>query len=464
MLCLKSDFKHIVHSKYSKRDAITLLRTCLVGKPLQLIQGLGNDLEAAWAYLDSIYSDPRLVADAITSDISSFRPLREGDDKGFCDFVHLIKRSFNTLKEVGRPNDMNNNHMLAIVEQKMCSSDRKVWARHIESEKKEAILENLMTWLTVEMKSRIRAVAPIRSNFAGTNKSSVNYFAVAEYRKGSFFKCWLCKSSTHWIDQCHKFKVMSPDECMKAVKDNHACFSCLKKTDRAHNSSNCSRRKQCTEKQDDTQCKYYHHPLLHSAAYTNSVGVASAVSNRGAVLPVVSVDILAANGNKRVNVLLDSGAQISLIRLSLVEEMNLKGKDVTVIIGKVGGEEEQLKTKLFHIRVRSLERNSVHTVMAVGIPCISEDISEIKLRDVAKWLGLSKAKLHHGSGPVDILVGIVHPVLHTGETKEVQNLVARNSPLGWVIFGIFPGSESQVNKVYHVKFSSPVDINRFLEN
>ena len=128
----KSDFKHIVHSKYSKRDARTLLRTCLVGKPLQLIQSLDNDLEAAWTYLDLIYGDPRLVADAITSDISSFKPLREGDDKGLCDFVHLIKRSYNTLKEVGHPNDMNNNHMLAIVEQKMCSSGRKVWARHIK--------------------------------------------------------------------------------------------------------------------------------------------------------------------------------------------------------------------------------------------------------------------------------------------------------------------------------------------
>ena len=149
--------------------------------------------------------------------------------------------------------------------------------------------------------------------------------------KDSFFKCWLCKSSTHWIDQCHEFKMMSPDERM-AGKDNHACFSCLKKAGRAHNTSNCSRRKQCTEKQDDTQCKYYHHPLLHFAAYANSVGVASAVSNRGAVLPVVSADILAANGNKRVNVLLDSGEQISLIRLSLAEEMNLKRKDVTVII------------------------------------------------------------------------------------------------------------------------------------
>ena len=121
--------------------------------------------------MDSIYGDPRFVADAITSDISSFRPLREGDDKGICDFVYLIKRSFNTLKEAGHPNDMNNNHMLAIVGQKMSNSDRKVWARHIESEKKEAILENLMTWLTVQMKSRIQAVAPIRSNFAGAIKA-----------------------------------------------------------------------------------------------------------------------------------------------------------------------------------------------------------------------------------------------------------------------------------------------------
>ena len=106
-----------------------------------------------------------------------------------------------------------------------------------------------------------------------------------------------------WIDECHKFKAMSPDESMKAVKDNHACFSCLRKAGRAHSSSNCSKRKQCTEKQDDTQCKYYHHPLLYSARYTNSVSVVSAVSNRGAVLPVISVDILAANGNKRVNLL-----------------------------------------------------------------------------------------------------------------------------------------------------------------
>ena len=168
----------------------------------------------------------------------------------------------------------------------------------------------------------------------------------------------------------------------------NACFGCLRKADRAHNSSNCSRKRQCTEKQNDTQCKYYHHPHLHSANYRNSVSVASAVSSRGAVLPVVSVVILAANGNERINLLLDSGAQISLIKHSLAEEMNLKGKDLTVTIEKFDSEKEQLNTKLFRIRVRSLERNSVHTVMAFRISCINEDISYVKLRDLAKQLSL----------------------------------------------------------------------------
>ena len=33
----KEDFRHVIESKYSKRDAITFLRTQLQGKPLELI-------------------------------------------------------------------------------------------------------------------------------------------------------------------------------------------------------------------------------------------------------------------------------------------------------------------------------------------------------------------------------------------------------------------------------------------
>ena len=77
--------------------------------------------------------------------------------------VHLVQRSFTTLKEVGRLHDMDNNHMLALIEQRMCTDDRKVWARHLEHSGKEATLAQLIAWMNTEVKSRMRATAPLRS-------------------------------------------------------------------------------------------------------------------------------------------------------------------------------------------------------------------------------------------------------------------------------------------------------------
>ena len=38
----RADFKHAIESRYSKWDAITFLRACLQGKPLELIKGIGS--------------------------------------------------------------------------------------------------------------------------------------------------------------------------------------------------------------------------------------------------------------------------------------------------------------------------------------------------------------------------------------------------------------------------------------
>ncbi|CAB3987123.1 Hypothetical predicted protein, partial [Paramuricea clavata] len=158
----RADFKHAVDSRYGKRDAMSLLRTSLSGRPLELIKGIGSDYDAAWEHLDSIYGDPRFVADTVTHDISKFKPLREDEDSRFCDLTQLVRRSYNTLKEVNRQFDMDNNHMIAIIEQKLHMNDRKIWSRHLESSGKEATLENLITWMTTEMKTRMRATAPLR--------------------------------------------------------------------------------------------------------------------------------------------------------------------------------------------------------------------------------------------------------------------------------------------------------------
>lgn len=45
--------------------------------------------------------------------------------------------------------------------------------------------------------------------------------------------------------------------------------------------------------------------------------------------------------------MLDLRAQISLITTAVVEELQLKGKSIIVMITKVGGQEEELNTKMY---------------------------------------------------------------------------------------------------------------------
>ena len=57
------------------------------------------------------------------------------------------------------------------------------------------------------------------------------------------------------------------------------------------------------------------------------------------MLPVIAANIGGSNRvNKPANILFDSGAQISLIRIGTANSLHLRGQDITVNIVKVGGE------------------------------------------------------------------------------------------------------------------------------
>jgi len=453
----RADFKHAVNSRFSKRDAISLLRASLSGRPLEIIKGIGSDYDAAWEHLDAIYGDPRFIADSVSHDISKFRQLREDEDSRFCDLAQLVRRSYNTLKEVNRQFDMDNNHMIAIIEQKLHVNDRKIWSRYLETSQKEATLENLITWMTTEMKTRMRAIAPFRSMQSRHLVGSFN-----ANLSGNNPKCWVCKSSNHFVDQCRKFSSMNANERLQAVKDNHACYSCLKRAGRDHKSSNCSRRRQCPEKVNGSQCKYFHHQLLHEASSNHPATVGAFTTDKAAMLPIVQANVLGSNGlRKKGNVLLDSGAQISLIKTSVAKDLKLKGKDVVVNLVKVGCEEEELHTKVYRVTIQSLENHSCHNIQAVGMPSLSDENSFVESEELAKWFGLSKCDIRRGTGDTDLLVGIDHAKLHTGETREAGNLVARHSPLGWVIFGATSSEQLGTSRVNHVAFATPVDMSEF---
>ncbi len=144
------------------------------------------------------------------------------------------------------------------------------------------------------------------------------------------------------------------------------------------------------------------------------------------MLPVITVKISGKNNqHKDGNILLDSGVQISLICTNTAQNLQLKGKDVSITIKKVGGEEEVLATKVYQVPITSLESGAKFTVKAVGIPHISDEISKIDLGYMTERIGIPEMKIYRECGATDMLIGIDHTYMDTGDSRKVDHIAVK---------------------------------------
>ena len=133
---------------------------------------------------------------------------------------------------------------------------RMVWLRDLAREGKSAAQNVLIEWMSEEMKSRMRATVPV----GWTSQRHVNHLKAEgemETRQNNP-KCWLCKNSTHWPDQCPKFAALGIEQ-LKMAKENHVHFSCVRRHGRDHRAANCTQRQQCTIAENEAWCSQYHY-------------------------------------------------------------------------------------------------------------------------------------------------------------------------------------------------------------
>ena len=194
---------------------------------------------------------------------------------------------------------------------------------------------------------------------------------------------------------------------------------------------------------------------------SNSTNRVSCVRDDSQVLlPTISAKVKGLNNED--NVFYDSGAQISMIRSEFAESLNLESQPIRIVITKVGGVEEDMNTSLYKVPVCKEDGSIVQTMEAVGIQRISEDTPAVDINYLSAILGISKYKLKRKAGPIDLLIGINYSRFHTGETKVKGNLVARNSPIGWVVFGSKAECvRRDIKQILHVRVAAPVDLTSF---
>ena len=223
-----------------------MLRLYLGPELAKLIEGINADLKAAWKYLDVNYGDPRVVSDTVINDIEKFIVIQSGEESRFCDLVNLVRRSYNILKEVKRPQDLDNTHVISLIERKMLKDDLRVWVRHLTLHKVEPTMANLLEWMEEAMSARLRTGANIRKNRQSSHPS-INAFSVDQPNQSKNFKpsCYVCQGM-HYVDECTCFKNITPVQRYKIVQEQRACFCCLKRG-KGHTAINCSKKRECNE-------------------------------------------------------------------------------------------------------------------------------------------------------------------------------------------------------------------------
>ena len=94
-----------------------------------------------------------------------------------------MQRCYNSL--IKRPRDIDNTHVISLIERKLIREDQRVWARSLNQQKKDPSMSALLEWLEDEMCARLHSSAAIHnSNTHAAKHSTVNTVSLKGTRKG----------------------------------------------------------------------------------------------------------------------------------------------------------------------------------------------------------------------------------------------------------------------------------------
>ena len=102
-----------------------------------MVGAIDDDVDEIWKRLDERYGDPIKMADTIMQDFEKMKPVRDGEDKRFVEFVDVIEKSFNDLTKMGMEREISNTRVVGDIERRLPPMVRREWSRSLYDEKSD---------------------------------------------------------------------------------------------------------------------------------------------------------------------------------------------------------------------------------------------------------------------------------------------------------------------------------------
>ena len=276
----KSDFlKQVMPEMNSKEKAAYALRSCLSSVPYAKVKNVDDHYDMIWERLDDVYGRATKMVDVVMHDIRKIKSIKDGEDKSFIELVEVVENGFLDLKRLKMDHEICNSSSVAMIEEKLPPSIKRQWTLHVinstrlgdNSSRFKSLLEFLLDYkraieyetMNIRVSGKTSEDHQCQDQIIGhisiedrSTDSEVDKKSEGSYDRHEHFRCWLHKSNSHPIWACKTFKAASPDERVTLVRDNRACWSCLRQ---GHKVSICKYRYKC----DKENCTKYHHQSLH---------------------------------------------------------------------------------------------------------------------------------------------------------------------------------------------------------
>ena len=380
----KKDFEVQVMPSLTNSTAPYTLRSCLGKEPMNAVKGVDDDITEMWRRLDDKYGDPAKLADAIIDSVQRVKPIKEGEDKRFIEFIEIVEGGYRDLLRIGLEREITTTSSVSIIEKRLPPNIRKDWAKLVSSDTSPVDKKDKFPSLLKFLLHQKRAIEYDSADLRKSAQQAINHASVvvkeidesnhSDESRTADSRCIFHGNARHETSECRLYLAKTCEEWMTMLKEKGVCWSCLKI---GHRIRDCRRKKICGE----NGCARTHHKTIHrEATPINVSATASACSSPLCGTCLLQVQKIETKKGW-ANVMWDNGASLSFITNNKAKDENLRGNKVELSIVKVGGKVEKIVSQKYLLDVID-SQGKVVQFEVYGIDRITTDIESVNTDDV----------------------------------------------------------------------------------
>lgn len=454
-----------VHNRTDLADAeklVYLQQAIKDGSAKQAIEGLshsGEHYPEAVSSLRARYDHPRIIHQTHVKKILNTPPVKDGSGKELRKLHDTLQQHLRALKSMEY--DPSGPFLTSVIELKLDQNTLFEWQKHTQETVVVPHYQKILDFINLRARAAETSNPESRKPNVPVNKKTGTKPVTTHATTTDVIKCLVCKSVSHPLYTCTKFKSFDHDQMVSVIKSNNLCMNCFRP---GHVAYNCKSVHRCKH------CQKPHHTLIHketgnAAPQSQATGAPitthTALDLRSnALLMTCIVRVHGHNGSHiEARALLDCASSASFISEKVATGLSLKHtKQNAVISGVAGFTKRSTQQPITSFAISPVSSNhKKFNVTAVIVPRVTCDLPSAPISHNQAWLHLNDLSLadpQYGQpGRIDILLGIeiyVQVMCHGRREGPPGSPLAFQTELGWVLAGnVFNNNDSHARVVTH---------------